>query len=183
MNTIVDLDKVATINNVSTFTQQRIDLQNHITGIGAHTVFLVLKFGEDNHLIDPNSPKGTPLNVLSASIMPSLEEVEKLTADYYQNGSKYRQENLTWSYDAICNSCDKDLQSILDAAMLKYNNPECFGPLNYFQLVQHMMTVDSRAFKAIMQELPNWVKTSPSSDEPHEQTHKGNIFKGCNTCC
>jgi hypothetical protein len=155
MNTIVGLDNVATINNVATFSQQRIDLQKHITGIAAHTVFLVLKFDEDNHLIDPQSPKGSPLNILSTSVMPSLAEVERSTAYYYRRGSKYHQENLTWSYEAIRNSCDKDLQSILDAKMLKYNDPERFGPLYYYQLVQHMTTVDSKAIRAITQELTN----------------------------
>ena len=37
--------------------------------------------------------------------------------------------------------------------MLKYNSFERFGPLYYYELVQQMTTVDSKAVRAITQEL------------------------------
>jgi uncharacterized protein YfkK (UPF0435 family) len=130
-----------------------LELQKHITGIAAHPVFLILKFGPAGTLINPNTPAGTPSNILSSNILPTLEEVEASTFFHYKRGTKYNQENLTWSYEAVRNSCNKDLQSILDAKMLKYSSTERFGPIYYFQLVQHMTTVDSKAIRAITQEL------------------------------
>jgi hypothetical protein len=41
----------------------------------------------------------------------------------------FNQENLVWSFEAVRNSCDKELQSIIDAKMLKYKASERFGPL------------------------------------------------------
>jgi hypothetical protein len=154
-NTIIGLDNASTISNISSFSEQRLELQKHITGIAAHPVFLILRFNPTGMLINPDNPEGKPSNILSSNVLPTLEEVEKSTFFHYKRGTKYNQENLTWSYEAIRNSCDKDLQAILDAKVLKYNTSERFGPIYYFQLVHHMTTVDSKAIRAITQELTN----------------------------
>jgi hypothetical protein len=145
INTIIGLDNTSTIVNISSFTEQRLELQKHITGIAAHPVFLILKFDPNGNLFNPDTPEGTPSNILSSNILPSLVEVERSTFFNYKRGSKYNQENLAWTYEAVRNSCDKDLQAILDAKMLKYNFSERFGSIYYFQLVYHMTTVDSKA--------------------------------------
>jgi hypothetical protein len=155
INTIIGQDNASTITNISSFTEQRLELQKHITGIAAHPVFLILKFDLTGNLLNPDTPEGTPSNILSSNVLPSLEEVEKSTFYHYKRGSKYNQENLIWTYEAVRNSCDRDLQTILDAKMLKYNSSERFGPIYYYQLVYHMTTVDPKAIRAITQELTN----------------------------
>jgi uncharacterized protein YfkK (UPF0435 family) len=155
-STIVGLDKISTIENIMSFAQLRIELQKHITSVSAHSVFLILKFehrSAGGALIDPDTPRGSPINLLSASSMPRLEDIEKSTFFHYRRGSAFNQENLAWSYEAIRNSCDKELQGIIDAKMLKYPSFEQFGPLFYYQLVRQMTTVDSKAVRAITQEL------------------------------
>jgi hypothetical protein len=72
---------------------------------------------------------------------------------HYKRGSLFNQENLVWSHDAVRNFCDKDLQAIIDAKMLKYKASERFGPLYYYELVQQMTDVDSKAVRAITSEL------------------------------
>lgn len=152
-STIVGLDEISTIENIMSFAQLRLELQKHITGISSHSVFLVLKFDSFGNLIDPDTAQGAPTNLLTASVLPRIEDVEKSTFFHYKRGSAFNQENLAWSYEAIRNSCDKDLQAILDAKMLKYQALERFGPLYYYELVQQMTTVDSKAVRAITQEL------------------------------
>ena len=152
-STIVGLDEISTIENIMSFAQLRLELQKHVTGVSAHPVFLILKFNSAGTLIDPDSAAGAPTNLLSANVMPRIEEVEKSTFYHYKRGSAFNQENLAWSYEAIRNSCDKDLQAIIDAKMLKYQALERFGPLFYYELVQQMTTVDSKAVRAITQEL------------------------------
>jgi hypothetical protein len=95
-------------------------------------------------LLNPDTPGGTPTKILSYNILSLLEDVEKSTFHHYKRGSKYNQENLCWSFEAVRKSCDKDLQMILDAKMLKYNPSESFGPIYYYQLVNHMTTVDPK---------------------------------------
>jgi len=72
---------------------------------------------------------------------------------FHKRGTKLHLENLYWSYDAIRNSCDKELQAILDSIMSKYSSGQTFGPLYYYQLVSHMTTLDSKAVCAITNEL------------------------------
>ena len=67
--------------------------------------------------------------------------------------SFFNQENFLWTYEAVRNCCDKDLQVIIDAKMLKYKSFERFEPLYYYELFQQMTTVDSKAVRAIAQEL------------------------------
>ena len=100
-------------------------------------------------------PNGTPVNILSSVKLPSLDDVEKSTFYHFKRGTKHNRENLTWSYEAVRNSCDKDLQAILDAKMLKYDSLQRFGPLYFHQLVYHMTTVDPKAVCAVTQELTN----------------------------
>lgn len=152
-STIVGLDEISTIENIMSFSQLRTELQKHITSVSAHSVFLILKFDETGMLLDPDSPGGTPTNILSASMMPPIHDIERSTFFHYKRGSALSQENLSWSYEAIRNSCDKDLQGIIDAKMLKYQTFERFGPLYYYELVQQMTTVDSKAVRAITHEL------------------------------
>ena len=151
--TIVGLDEVSTIENIMSFSQLRLDLQHHITAVSAHPVFLILKFLPDGTLIDPDSSAGKPINILSATILPSLEEIVRSTFFHFRRGTPFSQENLIWTYEAIRNSCDKDLQVIIDAKMLKYKPIERFGPLLYYELAQQMTNVDSKAVRAITQEL------------------------------
>jgi hypothetical protein len=66
-STVVGLDDVSTIDNIISFAQLRLELQRHITSISAHSVFLILKFDNTNHLIDPDSFAGKP-------IQPSLDQ-------------------------------------------------------------------------------------------------------------
>lgn len=152
-STIVGLDEISTIDNIMSFAQLRLELQKHITSVSAHSVFLILKFDVSGTLIDPDSALGSPINLLSASNMPLIQDIEKSTFFHFKRGSAFNQENLAWSYEAIRNSCDKDLQGIIDAKMLKYQSIERFGPLYYYELVQQMTTVDSKAVRAITQEL------------------------------
>ena len=152
-NTIMGLEDISTIHNISAFAEQRMDLQKHITSIGAHSVFLILKFNPDNTLLHPDTPEGKPTNLLIASILPSLSEIERSTYYNLRRGSTFNQENLVWSYEAIRNSCDRDLQNILDAKMLRYPNHERFGPIYFYELVNQMTSVDSKAVRAITQEL------------------------------
>ncbi|KAI2489169.1 hypothetical protein MHU86_25427 [Fragilaria crotonensis] len=86
--------------------------------------------------------------------MPQIYKVEKSTLFYYMRGSALSQENLSWSNEANWNSCDKDLQGIIDAKMLKRHQTfERFGPLYHYEVVQQMTTVDSRAVRVITHEL------------------------------
>ena len=153
-STIVGLEEVSTIVTISSFAQLRLELQRHITSISAHPVFLVLKFDTTTGtLIDPDTPAGTPTNLLSVNILPPLAEVEKTMQFYHRRGSPFNRENLVWTFDAIRNSCDKDLQAILDAKMLRYAANERFGPLFYYELVRQMTDVDSKSIRGITQEL------------------------------
>jgi hypothetical protein len=111
-----------------------------------------LKFNADGTLIDPDTPAGAPVNILSATVLPSLADIERSTFFHFKRGSFFNQENLVWTYEAIRNSCDKDLQVIIDAKMLKYKSIERFGPLYCHELFQQMTTVDSKAVRAITQE-------------------------------
>ncbi len=152
-STIVGLDEISTIENITSFAELQFELQKHITSISVHPVFLILKFHEDGNVIDPDTPEGTPLNLLSVNTLPSLFDVERSTLFHYKRGSSFNQENLVWSLDAVRNSCDKALQAIIDAKMLKYKVSERFGPLYYYELVQQMTDVDSKAVRAITREL------------------------------
>jgi hypothetical protein len=152
-STIVGLDEISTIENITSFAELRLELQRHITSISVHPVFLILRFDQAGDLIDPDTPEGAPINLLSINSLPPLCDVEKSTLFHYKRGSLFNQENLVWSHDAVRNSCDKDLQSIIDAKMLKYKVSERFGPLYYYELVQQMTDVDSKAVRAITSEL------------------------------
>jgi hypothetical protein len=114
-STIVGLEEISTIENISSFAQLRIELQKHITSISVHPVFLILKFDTDGNLIDPDSEAGAPINLLSVNILPPLSEIERSMQFYHCRGSTFNRENLAWSLEAVRNSCDKDLQVILDA--------------------------------------------------------------------
>ncbi|KAI2510175.1 hypothetical protein MHU86_4207 [Fragilaria crotonensis] len=152
-STIVGVEEISTIENVSSLAQLRLELQKHITGISVHPVFLVLKFDHEGTLIDPDTPEGTPTNLLSVNILPPIAEVEQTVRFYHRRGSTFNRDNLVWSFEAVRNSCDKDLQAILDAQMLKYPATEHFGPLYYYELIRQMTDVDSKAIRAITQEL------------------------------
>ena len=152
-STIVGLEEISTIETVSSFSQLRLELQKHITSISAHPVFLVLKFNSEGGLIDPDTPEGAPTNLLSVSILPPVSEVEQTMRFYHRQGSAFNRENLVWTFNAVRNSCDKDLQAILDAKMLKYAPTERFGPLYYYELVHQMTDVDSKSIRGITQEL------------------------------
>ena len=152
-STIVGLEDISTIENITAFAELRLELQKHITSISVHPVFLILKFDEAGQLIDPDSPGGAPINLLSINKLPPLSDVEKSTLFHYRRGSSFNQENLVWSFEAVRNSCDRELQTIIDAKMLKYKASERFGPLYYYELVQQMTDVDSKAVRAITQEL------------------------------
>ena len=152
-STIVGLDEISTIENITSFSELRLELQKHITGISVHPVFLILKFDDFGNPIDPDSPKGAPTNLLSVNSLPTLSDVEKSVLFHHKRGSAFNHENLVWSFEAVRNSCDKELQSIIDAKMLKYKSSERFGPLYYYELVQQMTNVDSKAVRAITREL------------------------------
>ena len=170
-NTIMGLDDISTIHNISAFAEQRMELQKHITSIGAHSVFLILKFAPDNTLLHPDTPNGKPTNLLAASILPTLLEIERSTYYNLKRGSTFSQENLMWSYEAIRNSCDRDLQNILDAKMLRYPNHERFGPIYFYELVNQMTSVDSKAIRAITQEL-TMLKVTDSDGQSISRTVK-----------
>ena len=152
-STIVGIDEVSTIDNIMSFDQLRLELQRHITSVSAHSVFLILRFNNDGTLIDPDTTAGAPVNILSSIVLSSLADIERSTFFHFKRGSLFNQENLVWTYKSIRNSCDKDLQTIIDAKMLKYKPIERFGPLYYYELFQQMTTVDSKAVRAITQEL------------------------------
>ena len=129
-STIVGLDNVSTIDNIISFAQLHLELQKHITSVSAHSVFLILKFDAvTNQLTNPDSALGQPINLLSTNVLPPISQVEQFTLFHYRRGSSFNQQNLTWTFEAIRNSCDKDLQAILDAKMLKYKVSERFGPM------------------------------------------------------
>jgi hypothetical protein len=152
-STIVGLDEVSTIDNIMSFDQVCLELQRHITSVSAHSVFLILKFHEDGTLIDPDTAAGAPVNILSATALPSLADIERSTFFQFRRDSLFNQENFVWSYEAIQNSCDRDLQVIINVMMLKYRPVERFGPLYYYELCQQMTSIDSKAVRAITQEL------------------------------
>ena len=152
-SSIVGLEEISTIENITSFAQLRLELQKHITSVSVHPVFLILRFTETGSLINPDTPEGAPINLLSASSLPSLSLIQQSMQFYHRRGSTFNRENLVWSLEAVRNSCDKDLQVILDAKMLKYPYSERFGPLYYYELVQQMTDVDSKAVRGITQEL------------------------------
>ena len=153
-STVVGLDDVSTIDNIISFSQLRLELQKHITSVSAHSVFLILNFDiTTNQLINPDSPLGKPINLLSTNVLPPIAQVERSALFHYRRGSSFNQQNLTWTFEAIRNSCDKDLQAILDAKMLKYKVSERFGPMLYYELVLQMTNVDSKAVRSITREL------------------------------
>ena len=94
INTIVGLDNVSTIENISSFAEMRMELQRHITAIAAHPVFLVLKFDLSGNLINPDMPNGTLINILSSVKLPSLDEVEESIFYHFKRGTKHNRENL-----------------------------------------------------------------------------------------
>lgn len=67
------------------------------------------------------SPTPTPANLLSVTVLPSLAEVEeRFVFFHYRRGSAFNRENLGWYFEqAVRNSCNKDLQAIIDARMLR----------------------------------------------------------------
>jgi hypothetical protein len=140
------------MGEVINFSQLWVELQKQITSISAHSVFYILWFN-CGILIDPDSPEGRPTNLLSTSILPLPSEIEELTLFYSWQGSLYCRENLSWTYDAICNSCDKELQGIIDARMLKYPTHSRFGPLYYYEIVKQMTSVDLKAVRTITRKL------------------------------
>ena len=170
-NTIVGLGDVSTISNITSFSEQRLELQKHITNITGHTVFLILKFDQNGFLINPDTPEGHPINLLSTNVLPTIDQVEKSTFFHFKRGNRFNQENLTWTYEAVRNSCDKDLQSILDSKMLRYGNLERFGPIYYFELVQQMTSVDAKAVRAITKELTD-LKVTDSDGQSIARTVK-----------
>ena len=153
ISTIAGLDKITTIDNLVSFSQQRLSLQKHIASISANDVFYILKFDSHGDVIDPDTPAGAPINLLTTTVLPSLVDVEKSTFFYNKRGTSFNQENLSWTYESIRNSCDKALQEIIDAKMLKYTSSQYFGPLYYYHLINQMTNVDSKAVRAITQEL------------------------------
>ena len=100
-STIVGLDEISTIENITSFAELRLELQKHITSISVHPVFLILKFDVLGNLIDPDTAAGAPVNLLSVNSLPSLATVEKSTLFHYKRGSAFNQENLVWSFEAI----------------------------------------------------------------------------------
>ena len=152
-STTVGLEEVSTIENISSFAQLRIELQKHITSVSVHPVFLILKFDAEGTLIDPDSDAGTPINLLSVNILPPIAEIERSMQFYHRRGSTFNRENLAWSFEAVRNSYDSELQTIIDAKMLRYKTSERFGPLYYYELVRQMTDVDSKAVRGITQEL------------------------------
>ena len=63
-STIVGLDEISTIENITSFAELRLELQKHITSISVHPVFLILKFDDKGILIDPDTVDGAPINLL-----------------------------------------------------------------------------------------------------------------------
>ena len=62
-SSIVGLEEISTIENITSFAQLRlVELQKHIISVSVHPVFLILKFNVDGTLIDPDTPDGTPIN-------------------------------------------------------------------------------------------------------------------------
>jgi hypothetical protein len=59
-NTIMGLEDISTIHNTPAFAKQCMDLQKPITSIGAHSVFLILKFNLDNTLLHWTFQKESP---------------------------------------------------------------------------------------------------------------------------
>jgi hypothetical protein len=153
ISTIAGLDRISTIDNLVSFSQQRLGLQKHICGISANDVFFVLKFNTLGEVINPDSPEGAPVNLLTTTLFPSLQDVERSTRFYNSRGSAFNRENLTWTYESIRNSCDQALQEIIDAKMLQYTTSDYFGPLYYYHLIHQMTNVDSKAVRSITKEL------------------------------
>jgi hypothetical protein len=144
------------------FSQIRLELQKHIYSISTHSVFVILRFDDSGVLINPDSENGKPFNLLTSACLPSLNEIEKSTFHYFRQGTSFNQENLLWTYEAIRNSCDRELQNILDAKMLRYKDNHRFGLFYFHELISQMTTVDSKAIRAITQELSTL--TVPSQD-------------------
>ena len=68
-----------------------------------------------------------------------------------------------WFFDSIQNSCNKELQSIIDTKMHSCKSSERISLLCYYELVQQMTKVDSKAVRAITQELTS-MKTPKLED-------------------
>jgi hypothetical protein len=76
-STIAGLDEISTIENITSFAELRLELQRHITSISVHPVFLILQFNQTGQLIDPDTPNGAPVNLLSINSLPPLGDVKK----------------------------------------------------------------------------------------------------------
>jgi hypothetical protein len=70
---------------------------------------LILKFTEDGTLIDPDTSEGAPINLLSASSLPSFALIQKSIQFYHRRGFTINRENLVWSLEEVRNLCDKEL--------------------------------------------------------------------------
>ena len=101
ISTIARLNKISTIDNLVSFSQQRLGLQKHICGISANDVFFVLKFDVLGEVINPDSQEGPPVNLLTTTLFPSLQDVERSTRFYNSRGSAFNRENLAWTYEFI----------------------------------------------------------------------------------
>ena len=88
-STIVGLDEISTIENIMSFSQLRLELQRHITAVAAHPVFLILKFTTGGSLIDPDTAAGKPVNILSATVLSSLDDVVRSTFYHFLHGSPF----------------------------------------------------------------------------------------------
>jgi len=153
ISTLQGLDDIMTIDGLVQYCSQRLLLVKHITAIAAGNVFMILKFDKEGELIHPDLPEGKPINLLTDPIMPKLEQIEDSTRFYHQRGSSFHLENLKWTYDAIMASCDKDLQLVLQAKMMKYKDTEHFGPFLLYFLTQQMTEVNPKTIRAITVEL------------------------------
>ena len=88
-NTIISPD------NISVFANLRIEMQKHITGIGANSVLFTLKFSPGDTLIGPGTSEGSPSYPLAYfvenKVLMSIELMSKQQKDPPQ------ELNMGWS--------------------------------------------------------------------------------------
>jgi hypothetical protein len=151
------------LENLVSFDEQQNALISHLSSISTNGVFYILKLsiaispsgsGTLLTLVDPDSAAGAPIDLLKCIELPDLED--GITSCNYiaSYGSDMQLEDLKRTFEAILNSCDKTLPSILHSKMLKCPNMK-YGPIVYWFLLKQLTSAEDTVIWSIIIKMTN----------------------------
>jgi hypothetical protein len=147
------LDSLLTMDNIVGFNSLNDDLQKFLLQYGLTNVFYILKFDYFGELKNPATYGHAAINYLDNPQAATLKDVIK-TSDYLlKRGSVYHVENLRWTYEAIMNSCNQDLRTILKSKMEKYEKTHRTGPILYAHLLEQLTSSSPDAVRKVTQNI------------------------------